>query len=395
MAKAKNAEVVAGTLDGLFRLTNTKGWEKLNLPVENNRITDLSNKGDTLLVLTRDYLLKSVDLNHFDKIQLPAPINHKKQTSWFKLLWNLHSGELFGFLGKLFVDLLGVVVILLSITGLVHFFYPKLLNAEQRKNTTHRNTRKLNLKWHNIVGYVFVVFLMFNVIAGMFLRPPLLIAIAKAKVGVIPFTHLDSPNPWQDKLRKITWNQAIEKYVVSTSDGFYLLNENQQIIEKPNCMQPPVSVMGCNVLQQVDSTNYIVGSFSGLFSWDIVSGEIYDLGKNKPFVNSTKSGRPISGTMVSGIVYLNNANIWYSDYNKGMVQVTSKQRFVKMPKSVKNAPMSLWNFCLEVHTGRIFESILGGFYILYVPLAGICMLIVLISGFFLWYWVYRLQKKKQ
>jgi len=55
----------------------------------------------------------------------------------------------------------------------------------------------------------------------------------------------------------------------------------------------------------------------------------------------------------------------------------------------KASPMSLWNVALELHTGRVFEHLIGPFYILIVPIAGICILIVLISGFLLWWKVYR------
>jgi uncharacterized iron-regulated membrane protein len=54
--------------------------------------------------------------------------------------------------------------------------------------------------------------------------------------------------------------------------------------------------------------------------------------------------------------------------------------------------MSLWNVSLEIHTGRIFEHLLGMFYILYVPLAGLCLIMVLVSGFFIWWKVYRKKK---
>jgi uncharacterized iron-regulated membrane protein len=54
--------------------------------------------------------------------------------------------------------------------------------------------------------------------------------------------------------------------------------------------------------------------------------------------------------------------------------------------------MSLWNVALELHTGRVFEHLIGPFYILIVPLAGICILLVLISGFLLWWKVYRKKK---
>jgi uncharacterized iron-regulated membrane protein len=51
--------------------------------------------------------------------------------------------------------------------------------------------------------------------------------------------------------------------------------------------------------------------------------------------------------------------------------------------------MSLWNLALEIHTGRIFENLFGLFYILYVPLTGLALLLVLISGFFIWWLAYK------
>ncbi|WP_083631399.1 PepSY-associated TM helix domain-containing protein [Labilibacter marinus] len=379
--------LVAGTLHGLYLCQSNNNWQKVSLPVSNERITDLTQKGDTLIILTRDYMLKSVKLINSEVIEIAAPEGYKKQTSWFKFLWNLHSGELFGIVGKLLVDLLGIVVIIISITGLIHYFYRKYV-----KKKISKSFKQQNLNWHNKLGYWFVLFLMINALSGMFLRPPLLIAIAKAKMSIIPHTHLDNDNPWYDKLRKIRWNEDLGIYILSSSEGFYFLNETCSISHQPKIVQPPVSVMGCNVLQQVSSTEYIVGSFSGLFSWNIKSGLVYDVGNGKPYATKETMGRPISNHMVSGLVYLDNANAWYSDYNKGMQRITAEKEFAEMPKVIAQAPISLWNLCLEIHTGRIFESFLGPFYILYVPLSGICVLMVLVSGFFLWYWVYRKKK---
>ncbi|WP_185957471.1 PepSY-associated TM helix domain-containing protein [Saccharicrinis carchari] len=395
MQYTPRAGLVAGTLNGIFRYDNPTGWNKVNLPVKNQRITDVALKGDTLLVLTRDLLLTSTDLKYFDTHQLPAPSTYKKETTWFKFLWNLHSGELFGLAGKLFVDLLGILVIILSITGLIHFFYPKFIKKEKRKSTKYRSVKATNLRWHNVLGYLGVVFVLSNALTGMFLRPPLLIAIANAKIGIIPYTHLDNINPWHDKLRKLTWNTKMQRYVFSTSEGFYLADELLNYMAAPKVAQPPVSVMGCNALQQVDEDEYLVGSFSGLFSWKLSTGAIYNLGAGEPWHNQAKTGRPISDHMVSGLLYQDNANIWYSDYNRGVVPVSGNRPFLAMPTLVEDTPMSLWNVCLEIHTGRIFEWLLGPFYILYVPLSGLSMLVVLVSGFFLWYWIHRGKPKRK
>ncbi len=389
------AGLIAGALSGLFGFDGQKGWYKIDLPVTNQRITDVAVKEDTLLVLTRDYLLKTVDLKSFEKHQLPAPFNYKKETSWFKFLWNLHSGELFGMVGKLFVDLLGIVVIILSITGLIHFFYPKIIKKENQKSKIYRAIKNTNLRWHNVLGYIGALFVLSNALTGMFLRPPLLIPIANAKMGIIPYTSLDNLNPWQDKLRKIVWNASLQKYVISTSDGFYFANEQLKQMETPKVPEPPVSVMGCNALQQVDKNEYLVGSFSGLFSWNVNSGAIYNMGSREPWQATAKTGRPISDHMVSSLVYLDNANIWYSDYNKGITPISGERDFLAMPQVVADTPMSLWNLGLEIHTGRIFEWLLGPFYILYVPLSGLSMLVVLVSGFFLWFWIHRGKPKSK
>ncbi|TLX76056.1 PepSY domain-containing protein [Labilibacter sediminis] len=385
----KDNYLMAGTLMGLYlRLKANSNWVKIKLPVKNQRVTDLSIKEDTLLVLTRDYLLKTNDLSVFEVIKLPQPDGYQKNTSAFKFLWTLHSGEMFGLIGKLFVDLLGIVVVFLSLSGLIHFFFPGFIRRFKGDKTQLKNAKKVNLSLHNKIGYFFVLFLLVNTIAGMFLRPPLLIPIAKSKVSIIPYTHLDSSNPWQDKLRKVRWNSHTSQYIISTSEGFYKCDESIKTLQTIDS-QPPVSVMGCNVLEQVDDYTYLVGSFSGLFSWNINSGSIFDMSTRKPYQPAANLGKPISANMVSGLVRSGHS-IWYSDYNKGMTNVITQKSFPEMPVAIiDHSPISLWNLSLEIHTGRIFESILDPFYILYIPLSGICVLLVLVSGFFLWYWIYR------
>jgi uncharacterized iron-regulated membrane protein len=61
-----------------------------------------------------------------------------------------------------------------------------------------------------------------------------------------------------------------------------------------------------------------------------------------------------------------------------------------MPAEILDkSPVSLWNAALEVHTGRIFEHLVGPLYLLYVPLVGLAVLVVLISGFIIWWLAYK------
>lgn len=391
-------ELFAGTHLGLYkRSAATKTWEKVQLHVKNDRIADIALKNDTLLILTRDYLFRSADGKMFNKIQLPEPVNYERKAGLFETFWQLHSGELFGLSGKLIVDLLGIITIVLSITGLLHFFFPKIIKRRKEKEKQVQSMvalKKSNLHWHNVVGYIFALFLVINTFAGIHLRPPLLIAIASKNIGIIPGTHLDSPNPWLDKLRRVMWDDTNQRYIFSTAEGFYFAGEALKTKLIPAAYQPPVSVMGCNVLERLSATKLLVGSFSGMFVWDMYSGEVRDYFSGLPYQAPQGMSRPIGNQMVAGMIVAKD-KAWWFDYNLGVRGMTSFEKmsslnFPKMPEEICQAsPMSLWNVSQEIHTGRIFENILGPFYILFVPLAGICLLIVLISGVLIWWWVYR------
>lgn len=388
----------AGTHMGLFKRPVSGGsWEKVKLDLDNERIADLALKDDTLLVLTRHYLLKSPDGINYSTIQLPEPEGYQRKAGLFNTLWELHSGELWGLTGKLIVDLLGVVTIVLSVTGLLHFFFPKWIKRRNKKKNKPVKplvqATKTNLRWHNVVGYIFVIFLVINTFSGMHLRPPLLIGIANKEVGIIPGTHLDSPNPWFDKLRRVLWDKQNQIYIFSTSEGFYASEASFTGKLQPFAIQPPVSIMGCNVFKSLGNNSYLVGSFNGMFVWNLRTGSVIDFFTGRPYTPPSGMTSPIGNQMVTGLVEGTESSFWF-DYNQGALPLT-RDRFPDMPQPVLNAsPMSLWNVSLEVHTGRIFEHLLGPFYILYVPLAGICLLIVLVSGTVVWWKVYRKKKKK-
>ncbi len=390
-------KLIAATQFGLFqRGTTDKAWQSIPALGSEQRLVDLFIKKDTLMILSRNFLIKSTDLNQFKTVILPAPEGYIRSAGLFNTLWELHSGELFGTVGKLLVDLLGFVTILLSITGLLHFFFPKIIRRRKRITGSSGklpSTFRLNLRWHNIVGYIFVLFLVINTTAGIFLRPPLLIPIVNSKVRIIPGSHLDNNNAWNDKLRKGTWNEKSGIYIFSTSGGFYAADEN---LTRPMIRfysQPPVSLMGCNVLELVDSTKYLIGSFSGMYIWDAVNSEVSDFFTGKGYEAPTGMSRPVSDNMVTGYIK-DQSSQWVFDYNVG-VEAINKAITWEMPVEVKvKSPISLWNLSLEIHTGRILEQFIGMFYLLYIPVAGICVLMVLISGFFVWLLAHR-KKKRQ
>ena len=180
----------------------------------------------------------------------------------------------------------------------------------------------------------------------------------------------------------------MQRYIFSTSDGFYSAEESLTKKLQPFRYQPPVSVMGLNVFKPLGEMKYLAGSFNGMFLWDVKTGGVYDLFTGKPYAPPEGIQNPIGANMAAGLVEAGK-NTWWFDYNSGALPLSDKP-FPEMPEEILEAsPMSLWNVSLEIHTGRIFENLLGPFYILYVPLAGLCLIMVLVSGFFIWWKVYR------
>ncbi len=384
--RSSNGKLYAATLFGLYNFDTIKHkWEHIYLPLENPRIVDITQKDDTLLVLSRSFLFSSTDGKKFVKHQLKSN-NPSKKVSLFKTLWIIHSGEILGTFGKIFVDIIAVIFIILTVSGIVLFVNPHLIKRRRKKNKNVERIKKssrYNLKWHNKLGWTTILFLLVITITGMFLRPPLLIAIVRSKVSPISHTILDTDNAWFDKLRAISYNNSMQTYVVGTNSGMYytkdIFNSPLQKFEQ----NVPVSVMGITVLEQKSDYEYLVGSFEGLFLWNIKTGKIIDYITKKIYVPPKHKSRPIGDFLVSGYTQINNQECFF-DYNKGLCLIDGTPMSLAMPQDLQEQPMSLWNLMLEVHTARFYRAILGSFYILIIPLVGLMTVFVLISGFWVW-----------
>jgi hypothetical protein len=168
-------------------------------------------------------------------------------------------------------------------------------------------------------------------------------------------------------------------------DGFYYSDDNFKSDLKPFRSQPPASIMGVTVFEKIDPYKYLVGSFEGLFTWNSLTGEVFDYIKKKQYTAPLRSGRPIGEFLVSGFTRDFKNQEYFFDYDKGAQNINGLVNFAPLPQNVINdAPMSLWNVALETHTGRIYQSVIGDFYVLIVPLTGLIVLFILISGFIVW-----------
>jgi len=392
--RCEDGQLYAATLFGLYAFDNSdSSWKIISTGKGDKRITALESRDDTLFALSRSFLYAGSSAGvttRLNRKQLSAPAGFRNEVGLFETVWQIHSGEIFGLPGKVFVDLLGVLTVFLSLTGIIYFFFPGWIVRRTKKSrsvTRISNVNKWSLKWHNKLGAWFFVFLIILYFTGIFLRPPLLLTIATSRVRPVIYSNLDQPNPWHDKLRDLIYDSDKELFLLSTSEGMYFFSEPGER-PAPFAIQPPVSVMGISALEPYGEVAYIVGSFTGLFLWNPSDPVVYNLITGGKYVEV--SGRPVGDYKISGIITDGSGRKYISDYDLGILPLGHNGTFPEMPDNIrKESKISLWSVSLEIHTGRIFNSLLGSFYILVVPLAGLTGITVVISGYMVWRRKYR------
>lgn len=330
----------------LYRYGLHGAWHEVRMPLaEDEKLTDVACHGDTLVVLSREFVYTSLPpYTSFSRLQLQAPDGYDGHVSLFRTIWLLHSGELFGTPGKLFVDCIALVLVMLCLTGLVFWLRPK-----------HKLLLKHSLLLHDRLGRYTIVLTLLIALTGWCLRPPVMIALVMGKTPALPGTTLHSPNPWHDKLRMLSYDEACHDWLLSTSEGFYSMNLDGGVVRKIDSA-PPVSVMGLNVLQKDKSGKWLCGSFSGLFVWDRCHATSIDYFTHKPAPKT--SGPPFGKKAIAGMSQDFQVPV-VAEYYEG----TS---FAPQPATMNHLPMSLWNVALEVHSGRLFIGSIATYVFIFV-----------------------------
>lgn len=391
VVRTASGEVYCATLFALYRLdADGAAWAPVGIPGGIDRISDMEAAGDSVIVVTRSELLLNSGDGLFRKKEIrPSPDVGEKRPL-FRLIWTLHSGELFGAAGKLVVDGMAIALIFLSITGLLVWLLPKVIRRRKKRALPAKaavRSLRFSWKWHGKAGFWLSIPLLVVAITGAFLRPPLLVAISNAKVTPPPLTTMRAANKWHDLLRSLRYDSDVGDWLLYTSEGFFSL---ATLDDAPRRLahQPPVSVMGLNVLHPAGNGFWITGSFNGLLVWNRANGMIIDGLTGKPY-RAAAGGMPFGDHKVSGFAadFANKAFVFL--YDTGAHSFETQTAFIPMPDGYAKRPMSWWNLALEMHTGRIF-TFLGMASILYPFLIGLLAIILIYSG-----WkVYRKKKRK-
>ena len=404
MVQTKNGEIWCAAMMDVYRFDG-KEWKKFPLADNEERIADITLTKDStsIIAMTRSAVYeisgKKTDTANekTDAISEKTNVTRKiigqpegfvPEVTLFKTVWNLHSGAFFGLAGRLVVDAIAIVLIILSITGIILFILPYRIRRQKRLQARERMMKLgkqmvFNAKWHNKLGYATIILTLWLAITGMCLRPPLMIPLAMNKTT----EKVKDGNVWHDKLRAIRWDAAEGNWLVSTSEGFLRVDEHFQ--HKPILLNkekaPKVSPMGVNVFESDGKGGWLIGSFSGMFRWNPEKNLIVDYFTGK--ANQGKSMIPISSSLVSGYSkdFFGGKEVIF-DYSKG----ANLGETASTPELLSATPMSLWNVALELHVGRCYSPFLGPLSDLFVFISGLLITLVLLSGYII---LHRRKKK--
>lgn len=350
VVKTPSGQLLAVSILGLYRYdAEALRWRPVPIPKgEDELLADAVCRNDSLIVAGRSYLYTATaPYTRFARIELKQPADYKGDVTLFRTVWMLHSGELFGLPGRIFVDAIAVILIVICVTGVMFWLLPKYIRRRRERGATAGNAQRLSrfsLLWHDKLGRYTLIFTLFIAVTGWCLRPPVMIPLALTRVPALPASTLDSDNPWNNKLRMIRYDARSGEWLLSTSEGFYSL-KNLRSVPVRIAQAPPVSVMGLNVFQRNDTGQWLCGSFSGLYLWDREENRITDYFTGE--AAEPVAGPPFGRRAVSGFSCDFSAGPFPVEYYEGTDAVPQ-------PAEMNTLPMSLWNFALEVHSGRIF-----------------------------------------
>ena len=404
MVQTKNGEIWCAAMMDVYRFDG-KEWKKFPLADNEERIADITLTKDStsIIAMTRSAVYeisgKKTDTANEkrDAINEKTDITRKiigqpegfiPKVTLFKTVWNLHSGAFFGLAGRLVVDAIAIVLIILSITGIILFILPYRIRRQKRLQAKERMMKLgkqmvFNAKWHNKLGYATIILTLWLAITGMCLRPPLMIPLAMNKTT----EKVKNGNVWHDKLRAIRWDAAEGNWLISTSEGFLRVDEHfrQKPVLLDKKQSPKISPMGVNVFESDGKGGWLIGSFSGMFRWNPEKNLIVDYFTGK--ANQGKSMIPISSSLVSGYSkdFFGGKEVIF-DYSKG----ANLGETASTPELLSATPMSLWNVALELHVGRCYSPFLGPLSDLFVFISGLLITLVLLSGYII---LHRRKKK--
>ncbi len=379
----------AGNNKGLYFCDiSDEKWQRINFSKNNvDVVLKIIKTNDKLIILT-DSEVYTANTENISKLNFsPMNINRldNKEMSLIDYFRHIHSGNVWGLFGRLLFDILGLIIIFLSVSAFYIWYFPKnlVLFRKTIKKKTDPKYFKVFLKYHKSIGVYTAVFLLLIAITAFFMRPPFVAVIADAKISNSLYPSFKNPKPWDQKIHNGVYLEKENKIILETTEGFYEGALKKGTLLKKFSIPLKVFVMGATVFERLED-GFLIGSFNGIYKVS-EDGIITDYTtKAKPeIVSSIIPGK----YMITGSFITPDKEEFITTHRKGILYLSGKsaeKRFPMPEELIKDNSMSLWNYMFEIHNGRFFKDLIGKLYILIIPFFSLFLFIVTVSGVIDW-----------
>lgn len=401
----ESEEYIFAATDGGLYISDltTNNWTKIKLSSEKEKVKKILKIKNRIKIVTESNFYES-ELSLlsprkllFTKTEL-AKDNDEQVVTLVELFFHLHDGRILGLPGKLLFDLVGVIIFFLSISAFYAWYFPKRLKRKRNKKIllkkSEKKAFKFLFKYHLKLGIWAAAIMLIVAGTAFFMRPPMLAVIATGTIPAKWYPGFLPDNPWHEKIHTALYDPIDDKIILETTEGLYQANNESLLNFQKTKLNSPIFVMGPTVFDTLGHGGYLIGSFNGLFHLERSTGKPIDILTGEEAENISNV-RPAE-KMITGYFKTPQGEEFITAHEKGLLPIGNSKlnnRF-EMPKEIlTECRMPLWNYLFEIHNGRFFKGMLGGLYILLVPIGSLFFFIAIVTGVYDWF-VIKNKKKK-
>lgn len=382
--------LLAGGSSGLWVARRGEAWRRVRLEPDLGGIVKLLAVNERVVALT-DSGAFAARIDGLAQAPVFAPLALARppdpgdeQIGGVEFVLGVHSGEVLGLPGKLLMDMAGLALVFLAVSGFAMWHAPWRGWLNRRFGVRRPRARPALLRflnrYHRSVGVWAAALAATSVITGLLLCIPLVMMLSGKSVSATFAPGLRSDNPWHGHIQNALYDDRRETIVIA-ADGYW---EAPADLSEPFALidgAPGGGVMGLSVFEPTDD-GYLVGSFGGLLRWARETGEVVDhLTGEAP-----KRGRgPVGAFMTSAWFQDLRGREWGVDFRKGLRCLTEDSDAYAMPREVvENGRIPLWLVLHYLHNGRIWSMVSTSGRLLFGLLAALLAIVVLLTGGYDW-----------
>lgn len=369
----RNDTLYAGTPSGLFMSIDTaRSWHPTGLT--DQIVSTISLKKRIVAFSEKNAYVKTI--NNWQKVPIAEKQKSRHSRSLVRFIFAIHSGEILGFPGRLLIDVAGLALFILGVSGLILTFLPMLRG--KIKAMVARFTEPLtryHLLHYRRLGWVLLIPMLILPITGFFMRPPFVMLLAPSAES----TQQKPAETGMQEIAAVTFDTANVRLIIADKQRLYTIDTSFLTNPVAISRKLPVHPMGITGIAMENRNTVLVGSFAGLVRYNLRDSSVSSFPDGKP-VGPASFRRQKPLWQVRALSSIKHSCV-VVDFRKGPQFLNKQPALRKMPDNAASlSPSSLWHFLFEVHNGRALRSFFRKWYVLHNPFVAILTILALSSG---------------